>query len=392
MTSLLFSAFPLRAVTLPNRVVISPMSQYSAQDGFATDWHLVHYGKFAQSGAGMVMVETAAVEPRGRGTYGDLGLWSDAHVPQLARIAAFIRSQGGIPAIQLGHAGRKGSLQRPWEGYGLLTEAEAACGETPWPTVAPSALAAADGWPRPEALAESELEAIVGAFEAAAGRAAAAGFDVIEIHCAHGYLLHEFLSPMANCRSDAWGGDAERRMAYPLEVIRRVRAALPDGKPLMCRVSAVDGAEGGYGIDDTVAFAAALQAAGVDVVDCSSGGISGFATVANRLPRGYGFQVPYAAAVRKQVGIATMAVGLIVDPHQAEAVVAAADADLIGIGREALYNPNWALHARQALEQHDFEAWPPQYGWWLGKRARLLDAMHEAGVKRPQGGAPCRRT
>jgi 2,4-dienoyl-CoA reductase-like NADH-dependent reductase (Old Yellow Enzyme family) len=381
----LFSSLTLRSVSLPNRIVISPMSTYSSENGFANDWHLVNYGKFAQSGAGMVMVETAAVSPDGRGTYGDLGLWSDDHVAPLTRVAAFIRSQGSVPALQIGHSGRKGSMQRPWEGYGIVTDAESARGEPAWQTVAPSAIAAADGWPEPMEMSRRELEEVALAWEAAARRAVRAGFDVLEVHCAHGYLLHEFLSPVANQRTDEYGGDAARRMAYPLEIVKRVRAVWPAEKPLMCRVSSVDGAEGGYDIEDTVAFARELKALGVDVVDCSSGGISGFATVSNRLPRTYGHQVPYAARVRAGAGISTMAVGLIINAQQAEEVLEGEQADLIGVGREALYNPNWAFHARHELGQETYDGWPAPYGWWLAKRARLIKSMDEACVPRPVG-------
>lgn len=381
MPSSLFSPFHLRDVTLKNRVVISPMTVYAANDGMANDWHLVHYGKLAQGGPGMVMVETAAVEGRGRGTYGDLGLWRDDQIEPLKRVATFIRSQGCVPAIQVGHSGRKGSLQRPWEGYGQLSPVESARGESPWQTVAPSAVPAAEGWPTPVAMGGQELEVVAQAFEDAARRAALAEFDVLELHCAHGYLLHEFLSPLSNLREDKYGGSVTGRMAYPLEVARRVRAAWPQGKPLLCRVSAVDGANGGYELKDTVAFAKALHALGVDLVDCSSGGIAGFATAANRLPRGFGHQVEYATAIREEAMIPTMAVGLIVEPAQANSIVRDGKADLVGIGREALINPNWTWRAQQNLDGPNFSEWQPAYGWWLEKRERTISAMLEAGQR-----------
>lgn len=352
------------------------MSQYSAHEGLANDWHLVNYGKFAQAGVGMVMVETAAVEARGRVTHGDLGLWSNDHVAPLSRVATFIRSQGAIPGIQLGHAGRKGSIQRPWEGYGFLTETDALRGELPWRTIAPSALPAAKGWPEPAAMSDVQMREVTAAWEAAARRAARAGFEVLEIHCAHGYLLHEFLSPIANLRGDAYGRGASGRMTYPLEIVKRLRAVWPSDKPLMCRVSAIDGSDGGYGIDDTVEFARELKNAGVDVVACSSGGISGLATLANRLQHGLGHQVAYAEKIRREARVSTMADGLIADPVHADGVLESGQADLIGIGREALYNPNWALHARQVLEADGFDAWPRQYGWWLSNRANGLGALH----------------
>lgn len=377
MNARLFSSQPLRDVVLPNRIVVSPMSQYSATNGMANDWHTVTYGKFAQGGAGMVMVETAAITPQGRGTYGDLGLWNDEQIAPLAKIAEFIASQGAVPALQIGHAGRKGSLQRPWEGYGVLTDKEKARGEVPWLTVAPSAIATGPGMAVPSALTVDELQAMLLQWQAAARRALQAGFQVLELHCAHGYLLHQFLSPLANTRTDAYGGDLEKRMAFPLEVVRAVRAVWPAHLPLMCRVSAVDGADGGYTLEDTIVFARALRAAGVDVIDCSSGGISGLSTAGNRLPRSLGYQVPYAEAIRQQAGILTMAVGLIVEPEQAESILEKDQADLIAVGREILYNPNWPLHARQALVARDFAHWPAPYGWWLQKRQAVLATFAE---------------
>lgn len=352
------------------------MSQYSATDGMANDWHTVTYGKFAQGGAGMVMVEAAAITPQGRGTYGDLGLWDDDQVAPLAKIAKFIASQGAVPALQIGHAGRKGSLQRPWEGYGNLTDKEKAKGEVPWPTVAPSAIAA-PGMAVPSALTVEELQAMLLQWQAAARRALQAGFQVLELHCAHGYLLHQFLSPLANTRTDAYGGDFQKRMAFPLEVVRAVRAVWPAHLPLMCRVSAVDGADGGYTLEDTILFARALRDRGVDVIDCSSGGISGLSTAGNRLPRSLGYQVPYAEAIRQQADILTMAVGLIVEPEQAENILEKGQTDLIAVGREILYNPNWPLHARQALGARDFDHWPAPYGWWLQKRQAVLATFAE---------------
>lgn len=376
MNTRLFSPQPLREVVLPNRIVVSPMSQYSATDGMANDWHTVTYGKFAQGGAGMVMVEAAAITPQGRGTYGDLGLWDDDQVAPLAKIAKFIASQGAVPALQIGHAGRKGSLQRPWEGYGNLTDKEKAKGEVPWPTVAPSAIAA-PGMAVPSALTVEELQAMLLQWQAAARRALQAGFQVLELHCAHGYLLHQFLSPLANTRTDAYGGDFQKRMAFPLEVVRAVRAVWPAHLPLMCRVSAVDGADGGYTLEDTILFARALRDRGVDVIDCSSGGISGLSTAGNRLPRSLGYQVPYAEAIRQQADILTMAVGLIVEPEQAENILEKGQTDLIAVGREILYNPNWPLHARQALGARDFDHWPAPYGWWLQKRQAVLATFAE---------------
>ncbi|MFM0123703.1 NADH:flavin oxidoreductase/NADH oxidase [Paraburkholderia sp. RL18-101-BIB-B] len=376
MKSKLFSPLELRGITFPNRIVVTPVKQYSANDGLANDWHMVHYGKQAQAGAGMVMIETTAVEARGRETYGDLGLWSNDQVAPLSRIAMFIKSQGAVPGIRLGHAGRKAALLRPWEGQGPLTETDAARGEAPWKPIAPSALPAAMGWPEPAPMTDAHLEAVAVAWEAAARRAARAGFEVLEVHCGHGYLLQQFLSPVANLRSDTYGGVAGRR-TYPLEIVKRLRAVWPADKPLLCRISVMDGADGGYGIENTIDFARRLKVAGVDLVDCSSGGISGPTSVANRLAHSVSRQVNYAAQVRSDAAIPTMAVGLIVDPLQAEEILENGYADLVGVGREVLRNPTWPLEARGLLEADGFGSWPQQYGWWLEERARSTRAMED---------------
>jgi len=365
----LFQPIALREVTARNRIVVSPMCQYSARDGHVTDWHFVHLGKFAQGGAGIVFAEATAVEARGRITHGDTGIWDDAHVPGLARIAAFVRSQGALPAIQLAHAGRKASMARPWDGNGPLTDADLARGERAWDIVAPTSEPLGDGWLTPRPIDERDEQTLLEAYRAAVGRAAKAGFDVLEIHGAHGYLLHTFLSPLAN------RGTREERMRFPLEVARAVRETWPAEKPLFVRVSSIDDVEGGWAIEDTVAFARELKAIGVDVVDCSSGGILGSATAATKtlVPRVPGFQLPFAERVRRDAGVKTMAVGLILTPQQAEEALAAARADLIAIGREALYDPNWPLHAAQALgADPEMARWPRQYGWWLTRREGLL--------------------
>jgi 2,4-dienoyl-CoA reductase-like NADH-dependent reductase (Old Yellow Enzyme family) len=372
---LLFEPVELRKVRARNRVVVSPMCQYSASDGLANDWHFVHLGKFAQGGAGIVFVEATAVEARGRITHGDVGLWSDAHIPALARIAAFLRAQGAVPAIQLAHAGRKASMARPWYGNGPLTSADAARGDTAWATVGPSDAPVAEGWQPPAPAGDAELAAIRDAFVAATRRAHAAGFDIVELHGAHGYLLHSFLSPVSNQRTDRYGGSLENRMRFPLEAARAMRAAWPAEKPLFLRCSSIDDAEGGWSIEDTVVFARELARAGVDVVDCSSGGISGSATAATKtlLRRVPGFQLPFAERVRRDTGLKTMAVGLILTPRQAEDALQAGRADLIAVGREALFNPNWPLHAALELgADADFASWPRQYGWWLTRREASL--------------------
>jgi 2,4-dienoyl-CoA reductase-like NADH-dependent reductase (Old Yellow Enzyme family) len=366
----LFTPVAFGDVKSKNRIIISPMCQYSADDGVANDWHLVHLGKFAQGGAGIVMTEATAVTAEGRITHGDLGLWNDGQVAGLARIATFLRNNGAVPAIQLAHAGRKGSMQRPWYGNAALNADDIARGDAPWPIVAPSAIPLDDGWLLPHALEADDLATLRASFRAAARRALVAGFDIVELHCAHGYLMHEFLSPLSNHRDDRYGGDRDGRMRFPLEIIETVRAEWPAGRPLFVRVSAVDGIEGGITIEDTIAFAREAKARGADLIDCSSGGLMGSATAA-RLPRGYGFQVPFSAAVREQAGIATMAVGLILHPQQAEDIVARGEADIVAVGREALFDPNWPLHAELELSRRNdavFDAWPKQYGWWLERR------------------------
>lgn len=369
---LLFTAFELRSVRLRNRVVISPMCQYSAVDGFANDWHFAHLARFAMGGAGLVFTEAAAVQRDGRITHGDLGIWSDAHAHALERVAAFIKSQGAVPAIQLAHAGRKASMQRPWHGNGPLDASDTARGEDVWSVKAPSAIAMDTGWLVPSAMTVGDIDELKQSFRDGLARALAVGFEVAEIHGAHGYLLHEFLSPLSNQRTDRYGGDDEGRMRLALEIATDARAAWPQDKPLFFRVSAVDGVDGGLTLDDTIALARRLKAIGVDVIDCSSGGLLGSATAA-RVKRFAGFQVPYAAAIRRAVGMSTMAVGLITEPEHAEEVLRNGEADLIAIGREALRNPNWALHAEEALGvDNEYASWPQQSGWWLDKRKKAM--------------------
>jgi 2,4-dienoyl-CoA reductase-like NADH-dependent reductase (Old Yellow Enzyme family) len=379
MGSLLFSPLALRGLVLPNRAVVPPLCQYSATEGHANDWHLVQLGRFAVGGFGLVFTEVASVLREGRITHGDLGLWGDDHVAPLKRITDFIRAQGCVPAVQLGHAGRKGSMQRPWEGNGPLGPAQFAKGEGVWDIVSAVAAPIAQGHLTPAALDAEGMARIQEGFATGAKRARAAGFEAVEVHCAHGYLLHQFLSPISNTRNDGFGGDLAGRMRFPLDVIRAVRAAWPEDRPVFVRISAVDGVEDGWSMADSVAFARAMKALGVDVVDCSSGGIGGSATGSKRIPRGYGFQVPYAGEIRRDVGLATMAVGLIIGPHQAEAVLAEGEADLVAVGREAMAHPNWALMARGVLEpggtEEVFAPWPPQHGWWLEKRAAVMQAL-----------------
>ncbi len=374
---LLFTPWTARAVTARNRVVVPPMCTYAATDGMASDWHLVHLGGYAVGGAGIVIVEATAVEPRGRITHGCLGLWTDAQGAALGRVAAFLKAHGAVPALQLAHAGRKACVQRPWRtdgplGLAPLGSAETAAGERPWEVIGPTEEPAVDGWLTPRAMERGDIDAVVSAFAAAARRARAAGFEALEIHGAHGYLVHSFLSPLSNTRRDGYGGDRAGRMRLALEITEAVRAAWPEDRPLLFRISAVDGLEGGWQLEDSIVLARALAARGVDVVDCSSGGLHGSA-VSALVPRALGFQVPYAAAIRREAGVATQAVGLIVDGPQAEAILQAGHADLIAVGREALFDPYWAHHAARALGADPaFEAWPQPHGWYLARRERTL--------------------
>jgi len=371
---LLFTPITIRDVTFKNRVVIAPMATYSAIDGIAQDFHFAHWGRLVLGGAGCVFVEATAVTDQGRITNGDLGIWSDAHVPPLKRIAEFMKTQNVVPGIQLAHAGRKGSMQRPWFGNGALTEEDFARGEKKWDTVAPTAEPMAEGHIVPHQLSIPELATLKDDWVDAARRSIEAGFDVLEIHNAHGYLMHQFLSPISNTRNDAYGGDLAGRMRFPLEVAHALREVWPKDKPVFLRVSAVDGLDGGWTMDDTVTYAKELKLRGIDVIDCSSGGLFGSATAA-RIKRTWGFQVPFAERVRREAGIKSMAVGLIVDPFFAEDILQKGQADLIAIAREALVNPTWPQMAEIALGRKASDAmddWPVQYGWWLKHRERSI--------------------
>lgn len=366
---LLFTPLKLRGVTAPNRAVVSPMVQYRATDGQVNDYHLVHLGKFALGKFGIVFTENCAIEPRGRVTQGDLGMWDDGQIEGHKRLVRFLKQEGALAGTQITHSGRKGSTPRSFDKPGQLGPEGA--GWQRWQVVGPSELAAGEGYVTPKQLSADEIEGLVKKFGEAARRADAAGYDVIEIHGAHGYLLAQFLSSISNQRNDQYGGDRAGRMRFPLAAARAVREGWPAHKPMFIRVSAVDGA-GGWEVEDTVAFAKELKVLGIDVVDCSSGGLTGLST-ALPVKRALGFQVPFSAAVKRQAGIATMTVGLILDGPQAEQILQAGDADLIAIGRQALYDPFWALHAAQELGcDGDFEMWTPEYGWWLEKRKNNL--------------------
>lgn len=370
-TRLLFTPITLRGLTLKNRIVVSPMSLYSAVDGFVDDLHLVHLGRFALGGAGLVMMEATAVSPSGRGTSGCNGIWLDAHVDALQRITAALHRSGSAAGIQLGHSGPKASSQRPWHGGGALTKRdEIERGEKPWPVVAASPLPFDASWPTPSELTVNEIDEIVEQYRQAAIRCQQAGFDVIELHCAHGYLLHSFLSPLLNQRTDDYGGSLHNRMRFPLRVVEAIRAEFPAELPVSVRISSVDGINVGWGIEDSVAFAQELSRLKIDAVACSSGGVKlgkGQALV-SRTP---GFQVPFAEQIRTQVDMATIAVGLITQAEHAEGILQEGKADLIALGREMLFDPNWPLHAALTLEgEGAWQKWPEQFGWWLERRAR----------------------
>ena len=370
MSTHLFSSFQLRSVVFPNRIGVSPMCEYSSEDGFANDWHLVHLGARAQGGAGLVMTEASAVTPEGRISINDLGIWKDEHIEKLAQIVRFIHSQGAVAGMQLAHAGRKGSMTAPFTGERLLTPEEGR-----WQPVAPSAIAFSDSYAVPEALNEVGIAGVVTAFAAAAKRAYAAGFDFIEIHGAHGYLLHEFVSPLSNQRTDRYGGSFENRIRLPLEVVDAVRAAWPDHLPLFMRISATDWAEGGWTADESVEFARHLRQHGVDLVDVSSGGMVPHA----RIPVGPGFQVPFAERIRREAGIPTAAVGLITDPQQANNIVATGHTDMVLLAREMLRDPYFPLHAASALDEQ--MTWPKQY-----LRAAPHGSTARTAVQRPGRG------
>jgi len=347
----LFDPLSIRDLTLPNRIVVSPMCEYSSTDGFANDWHLVHLGSRAVGGAGLVMTEATAVAPEGRISPQDLGIWSDDHIEFLGRITRFIHSQGSVAGIQLAHAGRKASTYRPWDGEGAAPE-----GLGGWTNVvAPSAIPFANDYPMPQALTREGIESVVGAFVAAARRARAAGFRVIEIHAAHGYLISEFLSPLANHRTDEYGGSLENRMRLLLEVVRAVRRTWPESAPLFVRISATDWEEGGWTLDDSVALAKHLKPSGVDLVDCSSGGNVPPA----RIPVGRGYQTPFAERIRREAKILTGAVGMITAPAQADHIIRTGQADVTILGREFLRDPYWPLRAARELGYA--VPWPEQY-------------------------------
>jgi 2,4-dienoyl-CoA reductase-like NADH-dependent reductase (Old Yellow Enzyme family) len=351
----LFSSLTVKSVTLRNRIGVSPMCMYSSEDGVANDWHLVHLGARAAGGAGLVIAEATAVSPEGRITPGDAGIWADQHVEPLQRINRFVKAQGAVAGVQLAHAGRKASAARPWEGGANLADETGG-----WPILGPSALAFGGPLTKvPEAMTEAEIARVQGDFAAAAGRALAAGYEWVELHAAHGYLAHEFLSPKSNARTDRYGGSFENRIRFLLETTRAVRAAWPERLPLTVRLSCTDWVEGGWSIEESVELARRLKAEGVDLIDCSSGGGVHEAKIVAKP----GYQVGFAERIRREAGIATAAVGVITEPRQAEEIVANGQADLVLMARESLRDPNWPLRAAKALGQAFGEAVraPKQY-------------------------------
>ena len=378
-TPMLFQPLSIRGLTLKNRLVVPPMVHYRAEPGNTCGtFHVVHLGRYALGGFGLVFVEATGVEEVGLINEHDLGLWNEAQVESFKPLIAFMKRQGTAIGVQLAHGGRKSSSQTAMQGMGPLTDENLKAGAKIWQPVGPTAEPVAPGWLTPRQLTTEECRAMVKTWAKAARNAVAAGFDTIEIHTAHGYLLASFLSPISNTRNDEYGGDRAGRMRLPLEIAEAVRAEMPDTMPLFVRVSSVDGAQGGWSMDDTVVFARELKARGVDVIDCSSGGIGGAATAA-QVTRSLGFQVPFAERVRNEADITTMAVGIILEAQQAEAILQDGQADLIAIGRQSQFNPNIAHHWAHDLGINTrFEDWSPEYGWWLEKRIRTLEGFATA--------------
>ncbi len=368
-TPVLVTPLTIRGVTTRNRVVVSPMCQYSAADGMADDWHLVHLGSRAVGGAGIVFVEATAVTAEGRISPGDLGLWSDQQVEPLARIARFITRMGALPAIQLAHAGRKASVAPPFKGGVSLTKPE----EAGWPVVGPSPVPFAEGYQVPRELDKNAIHGIVEAFVAAARRAIKAEYKILELHFAHGYLVHQFLSPLSNKRSDEYGGSLENRMRLALEITRQVRSVLPETMPLFIRISASDWAEKGWDLEQSITFVRALKPLGVDLIDTSSGGL----VAGVKIPVAPNYQVPFASAIRKQADIMTGAVGMITEAAQANNIIHCGEADLVFLAKQMLREPYWALHAAQELNQE--APWPIQYGYAVRR---------PASKPAPKAGAP----
>jgi 2,4-dienoyl-CoA reductase-like NADH-dependent reductase (Old Yellow Enzyme family) len=377
---MLLSPLRLRDLTFRNRIFVSPMCQYTAEGGLPTDWHLVHLGSRAVGGAGLVIAEATGVSPEGRISPWDTGIWSDAHADAFAPVARFVRGQGAVAGIQLAHAGRKASTDAPWRGGKPLGAHPLA-----WQPVGPSAVPFDEGHAVPREMTAADIDKVVDDFAAAARRSLSAGFEVIEVHAAHGYLLHEFLSPLSNRRSDAYGGSFANRTRLTMRVVETVRSIVPGRLPLFVRISATDWVEDGWDLPQSVQLAKLLKAAGVDLIDCSSGGNVPKASI----PLGPGYQVPFAEAIRREAGVATGAVGMITEPEHAEQILAAGQADAVMLARALLHDPYWPLHAAEALGERP--AWPPQYARVRGPARR--DAAPAAAAATPaRTPAPARRS
>ena len=370
---LLFQPYTVRGVTFKNRIVVSPMGTYGSENGCLSPFQFAHYERMAMGGAGLVIMEQTFVTRAGRVSNGDPGLWADSHIEPMARLVSEMKRYGAKTAIQISHGGRKGGQQRAYEGNGPIDERNLAAGDEPLYPMGASPIPLSEGWQIPGEMSEAHIEGLIEAFAAGARRAILAGFDLLELHLAHGYLLQSFLSPLANQRSDCWGGSLENRMRLPLFIVERLRQVMPSSMPLFARLSVTDWIEGGWTEDDSVIFARKLKQAGVDLIDCSSGGNMRQGATNSNLGRGPGYQVGLADRLRHEAEIPTAAVGMIRSAQFAESILQAGKADLICIGRQILFNPFWAHHAAWEMGvERDFSTWPEPYGWWLNKWAQAL--------------------
>jgi 2,4-dienoyl-CoA reductase-like NADH-dependent reductase (Old Yellow Enzyme family) len=382
---LLFQPITLRGIVARNRIMVSPMCQYASVDGAPVDWHLAHLGRLAIGGAGIVCYEETAVEARGRKTYDCAGIWANDQVAQFRRVAALLRSLGAVPGMQLGHSGAKASSCGAMQDWRPLTEEDGRDGRPPWQPISASAVPTGKGRPVPSAMDQGDIRTVIAAWCDAARRSLDAGFDLLEIHGAHGYLIHQFLSPLTNQRTDSYGGDREGRMRFALELTEAVRAVWPKDRPLFFRVSCVDGRGGLWGLDDSVHLARALKHRGVDAIDCSSGGLSGPSGMPV-VPRVPGYQVPFASRIRQEAAIKTVAVGMITEARQAEEILQQGQADIVALARELLFNGDWPAHAAQALGVDGFfDLFPPSYAYRLKRREQVksLD-INKVGVQIPK--------
>ncbi len=379
----LFSSFSLRDVTIKNRVVASPMWQYKGAGGHPTAWHHMHLGRMACGGTGLVLQEATSIERRSCGTVGDLGIWNDSFTAGLSQLASGMRAMGAVPGIQLVHTGRKARKKLPWEGRGALRRDPGIADWDEWELIAPSAIPETPESDTPRPMTQADISTVLDAWVAATRRADEAGYDVLEVHGAHGYLLHQFMSPAANRRTDRYGGSFENRVRFPLDAIAAVRAVWPQHKPLLVRLSCVDGE--GWSLEDTVRLARELKTIGVDAIDCSSGGI-GFYPLAGGQSLTYGYQVKYAETVRREAGLPTMAVGLIVHAGFADSIIRKRQADFVALGRELLYNPNWPLDAAQKLGADPaYGLMPDNVGYWLKNRAASFSGFEPSTWRGPAG-------